>query len=43
MASEGEEEGAGSFMETMFGGMVSLPLPVPEILNTLKRSKFKHK
>lgn len=27
----------------MFGGIVSIPLPVPEILNSLQKSKFKHK
>jgi len=38
-----EDNGASAFMEGMFGGIVSLPLPVPEILSSLKKSKFKHK
>ena len=37
------EEGSSLFMEGMFGGLVSIPLPVPEIISSLDSSKFKHK
>jgi len=43
MANLEEDEGNSLFMEGMFGGLVSIPLPVPEILQSLEKSKFKHK
>ena len=30
---EGEEEDGGLFTEGMFGGLLSIPLPIPEILS----------
>jgi len=27
----------------MFGGMLTIPLPVPEIISSLNKTKFKHK
>ena len=38
-----EEENSSLFMEGMFGGLVSIPLPVPEIISSLDSSKFKYK
>jgi len=38
-----EEESSSLFMEGIFGGMLTVPLPVPEIISSLEKSKFKHK
>ena len=43
MANLEEEEGSSLFMEGLFGGLLSIPLPVPEIISSLEKSKFKHK
>lgn len=41
--NEEDEEGGSMFVEGMFGGLLSIPLPVPEIISSLDKSKFKHK
>ena len=38
-----EQEGQSLFIEGMFGGLLTIPLPVPEIIASLDKSKFKHK
>lgn len=38
-----EIEGQSLFIEGMFGGLLTIPLPVPEIISSLDKSKFKHK
>ena len=38
-----EQEGQSLFIEGMFGGLLTIPLPVPEIISSLDKSKFKHK
>ena len=43
MANLEEEEGSSLFMEGLFVGLLSIPLPVPEIISSLEKSKFKHK
>ena len=43
MANLEEEEGSSLFMEGLFEGLLSIPLPVPEIISSLDKSKFKHK
>merc|ERR1712083_129690 len=40
---EEEEEEGGLFIEGMFGGLLTIPLPIPEILSSLDKTKFKHK
>ena len=39
---ENEEDG-GVFVEGMFGGLLTIPLPVPEIIQSLDKTKFKNK
>ena len=39
---ENEEDG-GVFVEGMFGGLLTIPLPVPEIIQSLDKTKFKKK
>ena len=39
---DGEESGS-LFMEGMFGGLLTVPLPVPEIISSLDKTKFKNK
>lgn len=36
-----EEDEDGNFMNGIFGGLVQVPLPIPEILSTLDRAKYK--
>lgn len=38
--AEEEEEG---FVESMFGSILTMPLPVPEILGTLEKTTFGNK
>ena len=38
-----QEEGGNLFIEGMFGGLLTIPLPVPEIISSLNKTKFKHK
>ena len=38
-----EQEGQSLFIEGMFGGLLTIPLPVPEIISSLDKSKFKYK
>ena len=40
---EADDEEGGLFTEGMFGGLLSIPLPIPEILSQLDKTKFKHK
>ena len=41
-AQEEEEEG-NIFIEGMFGGLLTIPLPVPEIIQSLDKTKYKTK
>ena len=45
MAVDGEDgdESGSLFMEGMFGGLLTVPLPVPEIISSLDKTKFKNK
>ena len=45
MAVDGEDgdESGNLFMEGMFGGLLTVPLPVPEIISSLDKTKFKNK
>ena len=38
-----EEEDGSLFTEGMFGGLLTIPLPIPEILSQLDKTKFKYK
>ena len=38
-----DEEGGSLFIEGMFGGLLTVPLPVPEIISSLDKTKFKNK
>ena len=40
---EDEANNGSLFIEGMFGGLLSIPLPVPEIINQLDKTKFKNK
>ena len=44
MENQENQEGEGSlFIEGMFGGLLTIPLPVPEIISSLEKSKYKTK
>ena len=43
LASGLEEDETGLFVEGMFGGLLTIPLPIPEILSSLDKTKFKVK
>jgi len=38
-----EDEDGNLFTEGLFGGLLSIPLPIPEILGQLDKTKFKYK
>jgi len=38
-----EEDDGSLFIEGMFGGLLTIPLPIPEILSSLDKTKFKNK
>jgi len=38
-----EDEEGNMFMEGLFGGLLTIPLPIPEILSSLDKTKFKNK
>ena len=42
LENQDNEEG-NLFIEGMFGGLLTVPLPVPEILSSLDKTKFKNK
>jgi len=41
--NQDEEDETGLFVEGMFGGLLTIPLPIPEILSSLDKTKFKVK
>ena len=43
IANAEADDGGNIFIEGMFGGLLTIPLPVPEIISSLDKSKFKHK
>lgn len=43
MAEADEQEEGSLFIEGMFGGLLTIPLPVPEIISSLDKTKFKYK
>ena len=38
-----DDDESNLFIEGMFGGLLTVPLPVPEILSSLDKTKFKTK
>lgn len=36
-----EEQEDNLFLNGMFGGLLTIPLPIPEILSSLDRTKYK--
>ena len=42
-SSQDNQEEGSLFIEGMFGGLLTIPLPVPEILSSLDKTTFKRK
>ena len=43
LEGEDQDEEGNMFIEGLFGGLLTIPLPIPEILSSLDKSKFKYK